>query len=862
MSNDRIARAALEAWQAGLSVIPVRGDGSKSPPFAWGKFQRERAGRGDVLDWFAEGAYTGFAVIGGAVSGGLEILDFDDELTYQAFLDTGEAIGLGELLNWIRWGYEERTPDGGTHLLFRCAVVGGNEKLAARPDPANPQKRIALIETRAEGGYAILAPSNGSVHPSGRGWRMISGDYASIPEISPDDRARLHALARSFNEIPDDDREERPPSPPPGPQAGAQPGARPGDDFRAKHATLDAFRTIVEAHGWRLVYQRGSVGYFRRPDKDDGVSASFGHAGTDLFYVFTTSTAFESDRGYNPFSVYATLNHGGDFAAATKELGRQGYGEQATFSKPFAGRGSYEETSADPTATDPSDLLWNDRQPLPPANAVPTLDVALIPEPLQRWIAETCDIARIPLEMMAAPAVASLGAVVGRMVGIKPWAFNDFVTVPNVWGLVVARPGWMKSFAVSGGLGMIGRLAKAAHEEYEDAKDGIDAEKAALEAALADIKRRMKIEAKGGGALDDLKAEFQETTKLLRTIDVKERRYLTHDATVEKLAELLVENPRGMLVLRDEVYGLLRSFEKSGRENDRQFYLEGWSGTGSFTTDRIARGTIHIPSLTISIVGGIQPGRLRSLIDEAASGGGGDDGLLQRFQLTVWPDQLASWESPDRWPDSAARERAFGIFDTIDRFTPSTLRAAQDHDRGIPYLTFSPMAQRRADDWHTNIEVLLRSNQLDAAPAFAAHLSKYRSLMPSLALLFHLVESANGTSSGDRIGEASLHRAIAWCDFLEAHARKLYDVELDRGKAAARALATKIDQGAIVDGQTVREIYRNHWTGLKTDEIVIDGLAVLESIGWVKCEGAMTAGRPSQVIRVHPTLRKGATWAV
>src|SRR5215216_2383024 len=60
------------------------------------------------------------------------------------------------------------------------------------------------------------------------------------------------------------------------------------------------------------------------------------------------------------------------------------------------------------------------------------------------------------------------------------------------------------------------------------------------------------------------------------------RRYKTEDATVEKISELLLENPEGMLIHRDELSGWLRNLDKQGREGDRALYLESWNGTGSF----------------------------------------------------------------------------------------------------------------------------------------------------------------------------------------------------------------------------------------------------------------------------------------
>jgi len=512
----------------------------------------------------------------------------------------------------------------------------------------------------------------------------------------------------------------------------------------------------------------------------------------------------------------------------------------------------------------PVDVIpWPERKELPASDPTPTLPAGLIPSPLRTWMSDMADISRLPLEMIAAPAIVGLGAIIGRSIGIRPWHFNDFVVAPNLWGCVVSRPGWMKSYAVSEGLKPIGRLAAAAHDEYEAEREKAEAKVAVIESVMEDIKRRMRAAAKDDDdiKMEELQGKFLGKVKELKEASPTERRYMTHDATIEKLAELLRDNPKGMLVVRDELYGLLRSFEKSGRENDRQFYLEGWSGTGSFTSDRIARGTIHVPSLTLSIVGSIQPGRLRSIVDEAAAGGGGDDGLLQRFQVTVWPDRLEPWVKPSRWPDGDARDAAFGIFKALDEINPYSIQAKQERAGTIPYLQFTPIAQGIADEWHDELEHRLRSDVLDASPAFASHLSKYRSLMPSLALLFHLVGIAAGETSGGPVSEGPAKLACDWCDFLEAHARKIYDVELDRGKSAARALASKIQAAAIIDGQTVRDIYRHQWSGLKSDEIVIDGLKVLADHGWVRLESVPsgpTGGRTSQVLRLHPTLIEGS----
>jgi hypothetical protein len=129
--------------------------------------------------------------------------------------------------------------------------------------------------------------------------------------------------------------------------------------------------------------------------------------------------------------------------------------------------------------------------------------------------------------------------------------------------------------------------------------------------------------------------------------------------------------------------------------------------------------------------------------------------------------------------------------------------------------------------------------------------------MPSLALLFHLIKKAEGWE-GTTVDLDSATQAAAWCEFLEAHAMKVYAGTLNRDLQAAHALATKIREGAIVDGQSPREIIRAQWSLLRTSEDVYGGLTRLETLGWIRMEDlpptSTKGGRPTSILRLHPTL--------
>jgi len=293
----------------GFCVIPPEEDGSKKPIGPWRTYEHRLPTATEIQHWFPP-TRQGIGVIAGAVSGNLEVLDFDHWDTYQAFLARAQEQGLEALVSRIRAGYEEQTPKPGAHLLWRCSTIAGNLKLACT------QTYQTLIETRGEGGFCILAPSHGTVHESGKPYRRLQGGWESIVTLTPTERDAVLTLCRSFDESP-----LRPEYHPPPTQSPTQNGTRPGDLF----AAATSWREILEPHGWQWVRRIGEVDHWRRPGKQRDVSATTNYAGSDCFYCFSSSTQFDTTKGYQKFSVYTLLNHNGDYAAAAQALARKGF---------------------------------------------------------------------------------------------------------------------------------------------------------------------------------------------------------------------------------------------------------------------------------------------------------------------------------------------------------------------------------------------------------------------------------------------------------------------------------------------------------------------------------------------------------
>jgi len=270
------------------------------------------------------------------------------------------------------------------------------------------------------------------------------------------------------------------------------------------------------------------------------------------------------------------------------------------------------------------------------------------------------------------------------------------------------------------------------------------------------------------------------------------RRYKTNDATIEKMAELQAENPRGLLLFRDELIGLFATWDKDGHECDRAFHLEAWNGVRPYTSDRIGRGTIHVENLCESIFGGIQPAKLSGYL-HAAMRGHNNDGMVQRLQLLVYPDDPPTWELRDHPINKDAQKQAYKIVERLAAMDFRKHGAMSEQGARIPYVQFDPDAQSVFYEWLTELEGKLRK---DDEPVVLEHLGKYRSLMPALALIFHFLSVADESAPSCRaVSRESAERSTAWCDYLESHARRVYGMVTNLTAQAAKRLATKIKEG-------------------------------------------------------------------
>jgi hypothetical protein len=484
---------------------------------------------------------------------------------------------------------------------------------------------------------------------------------------------------------------------------------------------------------------------------------------------------------------------------------------------------------------------WPEPTPLPDGlPPVASFDYELLPPILRRRVEDIAERMQCPPDFPAVALMVMLSSLIGRRCGIAPKRADDWTVVPNLWGMAIGRPGVMKSPPLAEIMRPLQVLQARASDVYEQDQTEYQAGVMVAtesERVAKDAIRKMLKEGKTTAAEERAQeAVSRETEEPIC------RRYVVNDSTVEKLGEILNENPCGILLFRDELNGYFRTLERQGHEADRAFYLECWNGDGSFTYDRIGRGTLHIAGACLSILGSIQPGPLADLVRGLR--GSGDDGMLQRFQLAVWPDVRPDWRNIDRPPDREARDAVQAIIERFDRMAAEKLGAELGE---IPVLRFSESAQDLFDVYREALELRLRDDSEHAM--VEAHLAKFRSLVPSIALLIHLTEASTGP-----VDRLPLERAIAWAEYLESHARRIYAPAISPDMDAARALSKRIRQGHVTEAFSLRDIYNNGWSGLATREDVASAVAVLVDHDWLRAVEEPTPGRTRTIYRINPAV--------
>jgi HPt (histidine-containing phosphotransfer) domain-containing protein len=481
-------------------------------------------------------------------------------------------------------------------------------------------------------------------------------------------------------------------------------------------------------------------------------------------------------------------------------------------------------------------------QPLPESRpTVLPFQAEMLPEAIRDYVYDVADRQQSLPDFVAVAAIVGLSGLLGRKALICPKQLDDWSVTPNQWGAIIGRPSAMKSPSMKEALKPLRQFdIKAAQQFEEDMKNYEE------ECQLIELEKlAAKNKAKSALKKDDREAA-REALKLSESLALPSRkRLVVNDATIEKLGELLKENPNGLILVRDELSGWLAKLNKEEYQTDRAFYLECFDGNGYYSYDRIGRGTIVIQNCILSIIGGIQPSKIATLVRDAIRGTA-DDGLIQRFQLAIWPDDIGCWEWIDRAPNQQAKEKYNAVFEILHNLSFNT------EDKEPHQFRFTDEAQILFITWMKEIQDAARSSEIH--PALESHMLKMPQTIAGLALLFEIIDGGRET-----VGLTATARALEWADYLISHAKRLYSLAINHSLDGARLILER--KSKLDDPLTARTIQRKGWSGLNSIEDVNDALNWLIDYGHIVAKtlsSADTNGRPKIVYQwLSPPLLKG-----
>jgi putative DNA primase/helicase len=719
--NNPCLSAALAALQAGLSPVPAR-PGEKRPIGTWKEYQSAAASEAEVHQWYANGN-TSLGLVTGAISGNLEALDFDSKQAWADYKAAAHATGLGELLARVAKGYAEESPHG-FHLLYRCAEIEGNTKLSQ-------VEGKTLIETRGEGGFIVIAPSN----IGGNSYTLKAGGFDSIVTISPQERDLLHRLARSF----DQSRKASPARTYQGQQQAD--GGKVGDQFNASTTWAE----ILEPCGWQAVYEVAGTTHWRRPNKSEGTSATTGHAGSDLLWVFTSNASpLEPERSYDRFGAWAALEHNGDFKQATKAAaqklgiehkpGPATPGQQQQQHPPKPG-----EWPAPQALTDTTESLPY------PADA--------LPDPIRAAVAEVLDFTQAPAPMAAASALSALSLAAQGLADVE--RAKGLAGPCSLFQLILADSGERKTSLDNLFIQPIRQWeqqqAEAAAPELRDYQAAV----AAWEASRAGLKERIKANSRAGKSIFDASQELRhlEDTKPAPPMIP---RLLYLDSTSEALAANLARGWPSAGLISSEAGSVLggHSMGKDQLTKTLSLLNQLWDGA-SLTIDRKTSESFTLKGARLSVSLQLQEPILRAFLEQSGQIARGS-GFLARFLLT-WPESTQGTrffkEAPDSWPALSGYHRR--LFQLLDLSLPLDQASRLDP----PKLALSHDARQSWVEFHDAIESeLADGGELRLIRDTAA---KAADNAARLACLFHLFEHGpQGEIGPDSFSQAA--RIVAW----------------------------------------------------------------------------------------------------
>lgn len=707
--NNNFLIVAKNYLKSCLCVIPTV-PREKRPASAWTRFQTSRPTEQELNTLFANaGDGCGIGIVCGAVSGNLEVIDFDDKGS--AFESWKAQIPL-TLYSRLT---VEQSLSGGFHVYYRCAEIGRNDKLAMTAD------EMTLIETRGEGGFIVCTPT-----PH---YTMIQGSLHQIAEISSDERRTLIEAARSLSQTSSKQK--------PKPEQSEAVGESPADAY---NRSGDVYK-LLEKHGWTLGHKNpDGNAHWSRPGKDSGTSATIKEFdGVPVLYNFSSNAGIDTEKGMSPFQLYAELEHGGDQSAAAKDLLRQGYG-----------RCEY-RSGDESVCTDEADEPFDDTGSFSidrPLDTWTPFPLDTLPMHVRQYIEKAAKGLNVDVAGVACSLLVTAGATIGARLKLRLPGVDRSVA-PILWVMLIGSSAAGKSpTMLNSGLNLLKGKKREFQDRYKTQMKEYNKRLKkynAIEGRIAKLEEKIAVAETDGDlqAVRELKEKIKnsEQSEIYKNPPKKpvERIVDVSGAfSPEGLVDKASENPMGYLLFQDELTQVFKCLTDNQQVGATGSMLSSFDGCSVRTALKTVELNRSASSWWMSILGGIVPDNLLRYVANTERL---TDGFLSRFLLSfapLVPYEEYKPEKADFDADSPEYKNMKKMFDTIADYKGEFRQCEDGFIEESRYARLSDEAQQA----YTKAMREIYKKQLDCTEDIERSLyGKARTCLGRLTVLLHILES-------------------------------------------------------------------------------------------------------------------------
>jgi len=447
--------------------------------------------------------------------------------------------------------------------------------------------------------------------------------------------------------------------------------------------------------------------------------------------------------------------------------------------------------------------------------------VDTLPQAVAGFVSDSAEAIGCDTSFIALPLLVGFASAIGnsRRVQLK----RGWSEPAILWGAIIGESGSTKSPALELALRAVRERQRKAMREHTEAMRAYEVERLNHERELTAWKRS-KAGGDSGGPPEAPEAPTCE-------------RCWTDDATIEALAKLLQDNPRGLLVIRDELAGWLHfdRYSANGKGGEAPKWLEMFGGR-ALVVDRKTSGTIYVPQAAVSITGGIQPGILARYVGQENR----DNGLLARLLLTMPPRRPKVWTEADIDPMAEAGIAA--IFEALHDLAPAS------NANGEPRPAIVQLTAKGKRAWIAFYNEH-NAEAADLCGDLAAAWSKLEGYAARFALVHHLIRQVSGEDVGDDSGgidAVSIAAGVKLSRWFAHEAKRVYAMLAEDDEARQRRQSVELIErkGGSV---TVRDWQRTR--SHRTAEDAEAELAELVTAGvgrWEEVAPGPKGGRPSK----------------